>query len=131
MNKRSEGYSRRDFLNRMAVAGAVTVGSSVLAACGGGGDSSGGSDAGEDDAADPVVDASLNCNDPASLTEVETVQREALQYVELSEVPDQDCTNCNQNEPPSGGSGCGTCKIVPGPINPAGHCSVWVALADA
>ena len=62
---------------------------------------------------------------------VEKTQRDALQYVEASAVADQNCTNCNQYVEAETAGGCGTCKVVPGPINPNGNCSVWVALEEA
>lgn len=132
MSKRMDGFTRRDFLNRLAVAGAVTVGSGVLAACGGGEDAGGDSgDGGAMDSGDDGGEMALNCSDPESLTDVETTQRDALQYIEVSEIADQNCTNCNQYVVAESSGGCGTCKVVPGPINPDGHCSVWVALEEA
>jgi len=112
-----EGYSRRSFLQRMAALGVLAVGASQLAGCGG--DSGG--DAGSDGEA-----AALDCSDPASLSEADVAQRDALQYVEASTTSGQNCTNCQQYVLPATEGSCGTCQVVPGPINPDGWCSVWV-----
>jgi len=121
MTKRT--LSRRAFLQRAAVVGAVGAGTGLLIACGGG-------DAPSDavgttgDQADGS--SSLSCADSPELTDVERQTRTALKYVDLSETPEQDCTNCVQFEPGAEGA-CGKCKVLPGPVNPVGHCSVWAA----
>ncbi len=115
-----EGTSRRAFLQRMAALGLVAGVAPQLIACGG--------DTGAGTAGDAGSSASdLNCNDPSTMSDVDVSTRTALGYVETSVMEGQSCTNCLHNEPPVNG-GCGTCKVVPGTINPGGWCSVWVEL---
>ncbi len=114
--------TRRGFIQRLTVLGLVAAGGSQLLAC----DGEGGAEPAEDGAADPVA-GDLSCNDPAALSETDIQQRDALQYVDASEMPEQSCANCLQFEPAQTEDECGACKVVPGTINPAGWCSVWVA----
>lgn len=119
-----KSLSRRQFLNRAAVVGAVGAGSALLAACGGGAaPADGGASTSGDGAAST---SSLSCTDAPDLTDADRQTRTALKYVDASDVADQNCTNCVQFE--TGGEGvCGKCKVLPGPVNPVGHCSVWAA----
>jgi hypothetical protein len=123
-----EGTSRRAFLRRMAALGLMAGVAPQVIACGGG-DSGGdaGSGAGDTGADAGGAASDLNCDDPATLNDVDVSTRTALGYVETSTTDGQHCTNCMQFEPAEGG-GCGTCKVVPGTINPNGWCSVWVEL---
>lgn len=122
-----EGTSRRAFLQRMAALGLMAGVAPQLVACGGdsGGDAGGG--AGDTGADGGGAASDLNCDDPATLNDVDVSTRDALGYVEISTTDGQNCTNCMQFEAPASG-GCGTCKVVPGTINPNGWCSVWVEL---
>lgn len=65
-----------------------------------------------------------NC-DASGLSEQQIQTRNALQYTDNSSKADQFCHNCQYFKPASG-EGCGTCSIVPGPINPQGWCTAWV-----
>lgn len=106
--------SRKEFLKRISIAGAVGLGSgSFLAACGTGPKHSNSSDA---------------CTDLSGLTDAQKSTRSSLQYTGNSPYPNKQCNNCQHFTPPAAGSSCGTCSIVPGPINPNGHCSSWAAI---
>jgi hypothetical protein len=111
--------TRRQFIQRVAILGAAVGVAPILAACG--------KDA--DDAAKPAVGAAtgpLDCSDVSKLTDAEKKTRTDLQYVEASVKPDQNCTNCQQHTAGADANTCGTCTLVPGPINPNGWCSTWV-----
>lgn len=101
---------RRQFLARAAVLGLAAAGlPTLLSACksGGGGE--------------------LSCIDTSGLTEAQIQTRQSLHYVEASPRRDQTCANCAQYVAPAQQGNCGTCQIVPGPINPAGRCDNWTA----
>lgn len=96
--------------------GAVTVGAGYLAACGGSGS---GTEGGGETAA-------LDCSDVSALTDDQKLTRESLGYVEATTDPAKLCTNCQQFQVPAAEGSCGTCLVVPGPINPDGYCTAWV-----
>ena len=104
----SDSVSRRRFLATSA--GALGL-SSVLAACGGGGDG--------------VVAA--ECQGYDTLTPGELQQRAALAYVDDSPVLGQKCNNCQFYVPEEGGSACGGCTLFAGPVAPEGYCTGWAA----
>lgn len=66
-----------------------------------------------------------DCSDVSALSDAEKKTRTQLKYVEQSTEPGKTCANC-QLFTPAEGSGCGSCTVVKGPINPAGHCTSWV-----
>jgi hypothetical protein len=68
----------------------------------------------------------LDCTDVSALSDAEKKTRTSLQYVEKSTTPGQVCSGCQLYTPPPSGSGCGSCTVVKGPINPGGHCTSWV-----
>ena len=68
----------------------------------------------------------VTCTDTAGLAPADVATRTSLQYVEKSAQAGKSCTNCQQYEPAGEGQ-CGKCKVVKGPINPAGYCSAYVA----
>ena len=110
--------TRRNFIQRLTVVGAATIGASYLVACGG--------ESGESGEAGEAGEAmALDCSDVSSLSADQQATRTALQYVEASDVEGQNCTNCQQYQVPATEGGCGTCLVVPGTINPNGHCSSW------
>lgn len=123
----SSNVSRRDFLQRLSALGIAGVGAStVLSACGGGGgdDASSGS-------ADAGGSSDLSCDDLSGLSDQQISQREtqvdALQYVEETPNPDQNCANCSFWQAPEGNADCGGCQLFPGPVHPNGWCNSWVA----
>jgi hypothetical protein len=107
--------SRRTFIHRVGVWTALAASSGLaLQACGG------------DSGGDEKSAASVKCDDVTALDDAQKAQRTALGYVEASVQEGKNCTNCQQNVPAADPAACGTCKVVPGPINPAGYCNVWV-----
>jgi len=123
--------SRRSFLQRLSALGVAGVGAStVLSACGGGGDegaSSSDSDSGSADSGS----GDFNCDDLSALSADEREQREqqvqALQYVEESPNPEENCANCSFWQEPEGNANCGGCQLFPGSVHPDGWCNSWVA----
>lgn len=115
---RETELTRRSFIQRTAAVGAVTVGSGYLLAGCSGGTSTGGEGGGET--------AALDCSDISALTPEQVQTRTSLVYVEKSELPDKNCLNCQQYTAGASADACGTCTVVPGPINPAGNCTAWV-----
>lgn len=119
----SSVISRRAFLERCAVLGAAVGAGSLIAACssettnGNAANNMAGGDTGGEAVA-------LDCTDTSALTETDLATREGLEYVDMSVNPDQNCLNCEhyeEGEP----NACGTCALVPGPINPEGWCASW------
>ena len=95
--------TRRDLL-RLAVGSAGAVaGASMLGACGGG----------------------LDCNDTSAMSEEDRQARQAAAYVERSTNGNRRCLNCTVYTS-AGTEACGSCTMIPGPINPYGYCSRWV-----
>ena len=108
--------NRRDFLARAAALGAAaTAGGLLVTACqsGGGGEEGGG---GND----------LDCTDTSGLDDQQIAVRESLNYIEETTTEGQRCDNCALYTAAGEGE-CGTCSVVPGPINPAGWCTSWAA----
>jgi|SRR5579859_3388894 len=100
--------TRRDLLRRSAGLGAVALGVGGVLAC-------------------DHKPKGPHCTDESGLTPDEVTARHTLEYVEKTPDPQKYCTNCQQFVPPPSGKGCGTCKVVKGPINPDGHCKSWLA----
>lgn len=107
----SDAVSRRRFL--ATTAGAFAL-SPVLAACGGG-DGGG------------VVAA--NCEGYGALTATELQQRAALNYVDVTPIPTEMCSNCQFYVAAESGAACGGCQLFAGPVAPNGYCTGWVAAA--
>lgn len=55
--------------------------------------------------------------------------RDRLAYRDLAPKPELACDLCTQYLPPPSGSGCGGCKVMPGPTHPKGTCKVFARLA--
>ena len=108
--------TRREFLERAAILGAAVGVAPLLAACG--------TSEGETMTDDGAVTGPIDCTDTSALTEAEVKTRTSLQYVEMTEMPDQNCLNCEQYD--GDAAACGACTLVPGPINPEGWCISWV-----
>jgi hypothetical protein len=68
-----------------------------------------------------------SCNETGNLSADDLkIRTEVAAYVEQSTDPTKHCSACQQFVAgPSGG--CGSCKIVKGPINPGGSCKLFVA----
>ena len=123
----TKDISRRDFIQRLSLFGAAGVGTSMLAACGGG----------EQQAATPAETPTetptetpqaaegFTCTDTTGLTEQEVTMRNQLQYVDASPDPEKLCSNCVLYTEPEAGAQCGGCTVVKGPIHPDGYCTSW------
>lgn len=114
--------TRRQFLERAALLGAVTVGAgSLLSAC----DPPDAEDQPDDQAADD-----FSCNDDAALeglSDEEIAFREESEYTDQSTVDGEYCHNCTFWEDPEGGEDCGGClhPELAGPYHPDGWCNHW------
>lgn len=123
---KDDKLTRRQFVQTAAAgAGFLTLGA-LLAGCDkGGGDAAGGAAGGEAPKGE-APSAALDCTDVSGLSEADKKTRDAFKYVEKSPDPKKLCSNCQLYLQPEGGSGCGGCTIVKGPINPDGYCASWV-----
>lgn len=118
---KNEQIDRKGFFKKMSLFGIAAIGGSTLIkACGGGGDDQPTMDSAGAPADDP-------CSDVSELSQAEIQGRESLNYVAETPNPEQRCDNCALWIEPRGGSPCGGCSIMAGPIHPAGWCSAWVA----
>ncbi len=151
-DKHDEKLNRRQFFQRAAVMGAVVVGAgSVLAACkkqgGGGGQQTGGTQpSGEQGGAKPSGGAQkagggeqaggggaqkagggLDCTDTSGLKPQQVGVRKSLKYVDKSTKPNAQCSGCRFFQAPAKAGTCGSCQVVPGPINPNGWCTSYTA----
>lgn len=105
MNKRP--LSRRAFLERAAVLGAVAgVGGALAAGCTSGGGGGG-----------------FECTDTSGLSEADAATRTSLSYVDASPEAGKNCLNCQLYT--GGADACGSCTVVKGPIHPQGYCTAW------
>jgi hypothetical protein len=62
----------------------------------------------------------LSCTDTMSLSAADAQVRTSLAYQDKSPEPGKSCTGCQQFIP-AAPDACGTCKVLKGPINPAGY----------
>lgn len=107
--------NRKDFLKRFGLMGVAAVGaSSLITACGGGSDS-----------AAPATSSVDPCTDITGLSESDLQMRANVNYIEVTEIPEQRCDNCQLYTQPTNG-GCGGCLLFAGPVTAAGWCSSWV-----
>ena len=101
---------RRDAARRaLTVLGAAVLAPSVLTACGEEG-------------------GALSCNDTSGLEPAQLAVRESQNYLEVSPNAEQTCASCRFFTAGAAGQ-CGTCTVIQGPINPAGYCALWAAVA--
>ncbi len=123
----SRPLNRRQFLERAAMLGALSVGGmALLSAC----------EADPGDGPTPTAaddgNGDFSCNEPGQLeglSEAEMQTREVNNYVDTTPNPEQRCDNCGLWEDPAAGENCGGCTVVAGPIHPAGWCSIWVPMS--
>jgi hypothetical protein len=70
-------------------------------------------------------DKPATCTDTSQLSKQDADSRMLLGYVEPAPSPAMQCAKCAQYiEAPSAGA-CGGCKVLKGPISPAGYCKVF------
>jgi len=106
--------TRRDLFKKTLMVGAAAAGAGyLLSACG---DDDGGGE--------------LTCTDTSGLSDQETQQRQAQEYVDASPNPQETCANCRFYQAPQE-SGCGTCQVIKGPVHPQGYCKLWAAQEGA
>jgi len=72
--------------------------------------------------------APSSCRDTSGLSPDDLNARTALGYAEVSMDPKQRCTACRQYVPAPSSDGCGTCKIMKGPIHPNGTCRAFASM---
>ena len=65
----------------------------------------------------------LVCTDDRALSEGDRTARVAVAYADRAPDPERTCDRCQHYLP--AGDGCGTCKLLRGPINPQGTCNVF------
>lgn len=123
----AKGVSRRGFIQKISALGLASFGASaVLAGCGS-------DDSGSSGSSSASKSAGMECNDLSGLSQSEKDRRaaqiDALQYVEQTEKPEQNCANCLFYQQPTGDSMCGGCQLFPGPVHPNGWCTTWQAKA--
>jgi hypothetical protein len=102
----TDKLSRREILNSAATLSALAV--FGAAACG-------------------KKAAPLTCTDTSALSPADLSVRTALAYSDLSTEPGKSCQGCVQFIPPAATGTCGSCKVLKGPINPAGNCKSFAA----
>jgi hypothetical protein len=102
----NERLSRRDLFQQSAALGVLAV--------------VGASGCGKSQPAGP------SCSDTSGLAAADVGVRTALAYSEVSMEPGKSCSICQQFLP-GAPNACGTCKVVRGPINPAGSCKAFAA----
>ncbi|MFP4599147.1 MAG: high-potential iron-sulfur protein [Persicimonas sp.] len=71
----------------------------------------------------------LDCEQTTGLSDAQNQVRESLQYTDQTPKPEQRCDNCSLYVEPKSAGTCGGCKVVPGPIHPAGWCTAWVPIS--
>jgi hypothetical protein len=99
--------TRRDFLRNVAAAGAL-IPAAALLGCG---------------KKAPVCDGDAQLT---GLSDADKSARKALKYVDATPEAAKNCANCLQYVAGAPDS-CGTCKVLKGPVAPAGYCSTWAA----
>ena len=113
--------SRRHFLGRIAALGAAGLGgSTLLAACGGGGADT----AATGDSPYAVVEAST-CQGYDALDQQALAARQALNYADVTPEEGQYCGNCRFKQDYAQDSNCLGCQLFAGPVSPAGWCQSW------
>jgi len=66
-----------------------------------------------------------SCTDVSALTPEERKVRTTLGYVDRSPQPGKPCIKCVQYISPPSSDQCGGCKVLKGPVHPAGYCLVF------
>jgi hypothetical protein len=71
----------------------------------------------------------LTCTNTAGLAADDVTVRQKLAYTDLANDPKKACASCAQFVSPTEDDHCGGCKIIRGPIHPAGSCKAYVQIA--
>lgn len=128
--------TRRAFLRRLASAGAASaVLPLFLASCRSDEEARREASAGLESSTTPgqpsdaQVVRAAECEGYDALTQQELSLRESLGYIDDSPREDAYCGNCRFFQRPEGGSPCGGCQLLAGPVASGGFCKSWVAVA--
>jgi len=70
------------------------------------------------------VDA-LTCTDVSGLPAEDASVRVRIAYVDRTTDTDRQCTSCQQFVTPKDDAACGSCKLLKGPVHPAGSCTLY------
>jgi len=70
-----------------------------------------------------------SCNDVTQLSSDQQNTRTTLGYEDASHEPGKSCAKCSQYQAPPKADQCGTCKVLPGPVHPAGGCRAFTPKA--
>lgn len=73
--------------------------------------------------------AAPTCTDTTGLSPDDLKPRETLAYQDRSPDPHKACDHCAQYVEASSASVCGGCKVLKGPVSPAGTCKVFAPKA--
>jgi hypothetical protein len=65
------------------------------------------------------------CTDTSDLPAADAQTRATLAYAEPAPNPTRRCGECQQYVAPPDGQGCGSCKVVKGPVHPNGTCKAF------
>jgi hypothetical protein len=68
----------------------------------------------------------FTCADVSGLAVDQILARNTLAYVDISPNTEKTCVGCTQYIEASS-EGCGTCKVVKGPIHPNGYCKSFAS----
>jgi hypothetical protein len=66
-----------------------------------------------------------SCDDTATLSADERTARTTLGYADRSPDPNKACRACQQWVVAARDGGCGSCKLLKGPIHPEGTCKAF------
>ena len=133
----NEKMTRGEFLRSLTLMGIGAASfSALISSCSGGGDESSSQTASRPKQSRPKPSTSTATNDPCAdvsgLTDTELKMRnETLSYVAESPDPAKLCDNCKFWIVPEGGSPCGGCELIKGPIHPKGYCTSWFTAEEA
>jgi hypothetical protein len=105
-----EKLTRRDLFQRSAALSVLAVVGAGAGAC------------------SKAQSAAPSCSDTTGLAAADVQVRATLAYADVSAEPGKVCTSCQQFLP-GPADGCGTCKVLRGPISPRGSCKAFVAKA--
>ena len=101
----SNKIARRDVFQRLAAVSVAVIAPSALLAC----------------------SKHPNCTDTGGLSADDLkVRNETAQYQDQTSDASKHCSICSLYVAPTQ-EGCGSCKVVKGPINPNGYCKLFVA----
>jgi hypothetical protein len=67
----------------------------------------------------------ISCGVGAGIAPEDLQVRVSLRYVEPADDTKRTCSSCQQYLTPAAGGGCGSCKVLKGPIHPNGTCKAF------